>query len=188
MEQSSHDLEKSFAQSRRSVFGSPTTFVIHSSGLIHARINACKGCNRRTMIKTRNIAYLSHTLGPVGGAYAIHGHNGLIFRKRRSKLIHGTAKNLDLFRNRIQLLNAAENQLFVDRIFRNNRYKVFRGFKKLLGLIRLKVISMMLTEVLVAFCESFQTNLANTVCMPERMDVINPFFTSVRANRTFAPG
>lgn len=42
---------------------------------------------------------------------------------------------------------------------------------------------MVLTEVPIAFCEGFQTDLADTVHMPEGMDIINLFLTSVRADR-----
>lgn len=42
---------------------------------------------------------------------------------------------------------------------------------------------MVLTEVLIAFREGFQTDLADTVRIPEGMDVINPLLASVSADR-----
>lgn len=65
--------------------------------------------------------------------------------------------------NRIQLFNVAEDQMIVYRILRNDSNKVLGSIKECLGLARLKVIAMVLTEVLIAFCEGLQADFADRI-------------------------
>ena len=55
----------------------------------------------------------------------------------------------------VHLLDALLDQQLIGFLLREDGYKLFRGVKQLLRLVRLEVVMMSLAEGQVAFCEGF---------------------------------
>lgn len=179
LKQCAHDLEERLSKPGISMLGGTVALLIHRPGLVDARIDAGEGGDRGAVVKTRDIADLSHKLRSIRGPHAMHGHHGIVFRERRSKLVHGLAERFDLFGDRIQLFDIAEDQLLVNWILRDDGNQLLGGIKKLFRLIWLEDIAMMQAEVPVTLCEGFQADLPDTVHMPKGVDVIDPFLAPV---------
>lgn len=106
-------LKENFSESCRTTFGNMPGGYIKLSRLVRRSIKSCKSCNCSSVSEPSGVADLSDELWTIHFSNTKHGHNGIIFRQRRSNSIHLRSDRKSSFQYCVQLgNNLCHNQLY----------------------------------------------------------------------------
>lgn len=106
-------LKENFSKCRRTTFGNMPGGYIKLSRLVRRSIKSCKSCNCSSVSEPSGVADLSNELWTIHFSNTKYGHNGIIFRQRRSNSIHLRSDRKSRFQYCVQLgNNLCHNQFY----------------------------------------------------------------------------
>ena len=173
-----YDLKQRFPQMRRTAFRCRNAERIKLAGLIHIRIDTCKGNQGTPAREAGHVSDLGHELRRGDFTDTVHGENGLVFRKHRGEPDHLIAESGKSYFGVDHLLCSSLNKHFGAFILRQGEDQTGTFNVQVFRFLLAEMVSLPLTPFPVAIHKGFLAHIGNAVRVPEGIEEIHPLLMS----------